>query len=760
MNRIFHKRIKKKRTGLFWRTLVSYAIVLLLPILICSFYYFHSYHALKERNRTNQHLILENFAEQINSAFRDAVNLGSHLQLNKYVAALSNNKSTMNSTPPMDRYYLKKDLASLQVSNSLIQRINLYFPGSEYVVNSASTFSTTLFPFMESKSYSLSGNDWASILDGLQTERILCYGAGDKNFITVAEALLTDISGQPLSILAIQIDKKNLQNRLQNSLLLESPCSFALISGDGPLLSTGTSDIRLSGLPFEELAAAGPESSVYEIQAEEELIIDYYPLQIPGTALISVTKKADYQAQTAQLLKLMLLTILFCVLIGIVVIMYYSRKNYEPVSQILQFIKDTDESMEPEKNEFHFIMKILSQSRNEIERQRKLLKNNYMQKIFSGEIVFDQIPEQVAEQFSLNLTYSSVCVVLFHVDKTGSFNEPDNVLDLTTFTVENVFQELLSERFPDTWFSNRGAKISVLIHIPEQTAHPLEQIEQLTRQLLEFLKDSFQLSLRAGISSIQQQKEIPDAYLQADTALEYQRLFETGSICCYETIPQKQLIGSIPLNTSEYVINLVVAGNQAQITDYFRMLDKNMEKCILSWADAQSCFYFFYQATAKLQLYCQTHYGLQLDALAFLDEDFFSQSLPKALARTQQAYLAASEELAEKSKNPSYDHWGKDICRFIENNYFDANINLNTVAEYFHISPAYLSKKFRDQYQKSLIDYLYEVRISNSVALLKETDLKIADIAQMTGFVDSNAFIRIFKKLKGTTPGKYKGSGN
>ena len=52
------------------------------------------------------------------------------------------------------------------------------------------------------------------------------------------------------------------------------------------------------------------------------------------------------------------------------------------------------------------------------------------------------------------------------------------------------------------------------------------------------------------------------------------------------------------------------------------------------------------------------------------------------------------------------------------------------------------------------------MRISNSVALLKETDLKIADIAQMTGFVDSNAFIRIFKKLKGTTPGKYKGSGN
>lgn len=206
-------------------------------------------------------------------------------------------------------------------------------------------------------------------------------------------------------------------------------------------------------------------------------------------------------------------------------------------------------------------------------------------------------------------------------------------MDLTAFTVENVFQELLSDHFPDNYFSNRRQKISVLIHIPEEASQPLVLIEQLTGHLLGFLKDSFQLSLRAGISSLRPQKEIPDAYLQADTALEYQRLFETGNICCYETIPQKQVIGSIPLNTSDYVVNLIVSGNKAQITDYFRVLEKNMEKCVLSRADAQSCFYFFYQATAKLQLYCQTHYGLQLDALDFLDDSFFHNPCPKRFHR-------------------------------------------------------------------------------------------------------------------------------
>ncbi|MCM1027888.1 MAG: helix-turn-helix transcriptional regulator [Roseburia sp.] len=71
------------------------------------------------------------------------------------------------------------------------------------------------------------------------------------------------------------------------------------------------------------------------------------------------------------------------------------------------------------------------------------------------------------------------------------------------------------------------------------------------------------------------------------------------------------------------------------------------------------------------------------------------------------------------------------------------------------ISSSYLSKRFREQYQKSVVDYLYEVRIASSLPLLANPDLKIADVAQMTGFVDSNAFIRIFKKLKGITPGKY-----
>lgn len=754
-----HTDYKKKKTGLFWRTLISYISVLLLPIIICSFYYFHSYNALKERTVASQHLMLENSGEQINSVYRDAITLGSHLQLNKYVIALANSKSTLGSSPVMDRYYLKKDLAALQISNAIIQRINLYFPDSGYIVNPVSTFEKSLLPAMEPKSNTMTDGDWEAVLSALQENRIICHANKEKNFIVIARNLLTDISGKPLAVLCIQIDNKSLLTRLQSRLLLEYSCAFALIDQEQLLLSAGSKDDSLSTLPAAKIAsyfADTPNASFYETDYQGKVVIDYYPLQIPGTALISITEKKEYQAQMTRLLEIMLLTILFCIITGLAVIMYYSRKNYEPVSRILQFIGDTDEIIGPGKNEYHLIMKILAENRNEIARQKMMLKNNYLQKIFSGEIEFSQIPAQVAEQFSFNISFSTVCVVLLSVEGTGSLSEPEGLPGLAAFTIENVFQELLSPQFKESHFGIRKGKISVLIPISNQADRPLAQIEQLTEKLLEFLSDAFQLSLRAGISSLQPQDKIPEACLQADTALEYQRLFETGRICLYEMIPQKQIIGSIPLNTSEYILNLVTAGNQAQITEYFSNIEKNLEKCELSWADAKSCYYFFYQATVKLRLYCQTHYGLQPESLSFLDESFFSQSLPRALSQTCQAYLAVFEEIAESCKNPSYGQWGKDICRFIDNNYFDANLNLNTIAAHFQLSPSYLSKKFREQYQKSVIDYLYEVRIANAVSLLNETDLKIADIAQMTGFADSNAFIRIFKKLKGTTPGKYK----
>ncbi|MDO5518192.1 MAG: hypothetical protein Q4F66_11595, partial [Clostridium sp.] len=712
------KNPRGKISSLFFKSLISYATILLLPILICSFYYVHSYNNAKERNHINQHLILEYFGEQVNTIFQDAINLGSHLQLNNYVVALSNNKNTLNSSPIMYRYYLQKYLASLQISNASIKQINIYFPHDDYIVTPASTYKKSLLPYMESTNHILTEKDWDSIITKLQSNKIICYSSEDKNFITISQTLLADTSGSPLSILSIQIDKSVLLDHMQNKLVSTYPCSFSLINKDGLLLTTNTSETSISALPFTTILdyfESHSNSSPYELNTDSKLIIDYYPVKLADTALITVSKKSEYLAQTTQLLEFMILTILFCIVIGIIFIIYYSRKDYKPISEILHFIEGTGKELDPHKNEYHLIMQMLAQNHDEIEKHRELLKNNYMQKIFSGEIAFSQIPEAVAKQFAFDLPFSSVCIVLLSIDHMDSVDLLSNPSNLTTFIIKNTFQELLSEKFPDAYFCINKNKIIVCINIPEQTPQSLLSIQRLTEQLILFLSDTFKLSLRSGISSIDDKESIPNAYLQASTALEYQGLFETKKVCQYNDIPQKQVIGSISLNTSEYIINLIAANNRVQILEYFTTIKAELDRSNLSCTDAVSCFYFFYQATAKLQLYCQVHYGLQIEALDFLSESFFSQPLSTALSQIRDAYLKTCDEIAAKSETTPNVLWGENICRFIDDNYFDPNMNLNTIAQHFDISPAYLSKKFKEQYQKSIIDYLYEIRISHAL---------------------------------------------
>jgi len=54
------------------------------------------------------------------------------------------------------------------------------------------------------------------------------------------------------------------------------------------------------------------------------------------------------------------------------------------------------------------------------------------------------------------------------------------------------------------------------------------------------------------------------------------------------------------------------------------------------------------------------------------------------------------------------------------------------------------------------VDYLIHYRIEQAKRLLRETDESVTNIAFMTGFHNSAYFGKMFKKLTGMTPGKFR----
>ena len=72
------------------------------------------------------------------------------------------------------------------------------------------------------------------------------------------------------------------------------------------------------------------------------------------------------------------------------------------------------------------------------------------------------------------------------------------------------------------------------------------------------------------------------------------------------------------------------------------------------------------------------------------------------------------------------------------------------------LSPNYLSKLFQESVGVGFREQLNRIRIEESKQLLLNTDYSLADIALAMGFVDQSYFCKVFKRIVGLTPGKFR----
>lgn len=91
---------------------------------------------------------------------------------------------------------------------------------------------------------------------------------------------------------------------------------------------------------------------------------------------------------------------------------------------------------------------------------------------------------------------------------------------------------------------------------------------------------------------------------------------------------------------------------------------------------------------------------------------------------------------------------------YIQEHYMDY-ISLDSCADYTGTSPFLLSKSFKRVTGHNFIDYLTELRLEKAKELLRDTDLKMNDVAQLVGYQQSY-FNRIFKKQEDITPTRYR----
>lgn len=95
------------------------------------------------------------------------------------------------------------------------------------------------------------------------------------------------------------------------------------------------------------------------------------------------------------------------------------------------------------------------------------------------------------------------------------------------------------------------------------------------------------------------------------------------------------------------------------------------------------------------------------------------------------------------------------VVRYIKNNY-TSKITLDNVASEVFLSKSYLSKVFKDEMNMNITYYINILKIEKSKSLLLDNKMSLVEISNAIGFTDQSYFTKVFKKIVGISPGKYR----
>ncbi len=162
------------------------------------------------------------------------------------------------------------------------------------------------------------------------------------------------------------------------------------------------------------------------------------------------------------------------------------------------------------------------------------------------------------------------------------------------------------------------------------------------------------------------------------------------------------------------------------------------------------------------QNFSYVYRAIKLDVIDYLLKPFMQEDLERCINKVKvKLHLVEKDEL-DLNGDTAYDIKFKNsliqqAVQYVKQHYKEEITN-TSVAEHLNISDAYFCRTFKKETGYTFGQYLAHYRIHIASKLLRNSDMRINEVALACGINDSNYFSQIFKKIKGLSPKDYQSS--
>ncbi len=98
----------------------------------------------------------------------------------------------------------------------------------------------------------------------------------------------------------------------------------------------------------------------------------------------------------------------------------------------------------------------------------------------------------------------------------------------------------------------------------------------------------------------------------------------------------------------------------------------------------------------------------------------------------------------------------KEVLNYIDTNYRDPELSLNSIAQNFELNHTYVSNTFKKEFGYNILELIQIRRITEAKYLLENTKLSVSEIAYKVGYYSYRTLSNIFKRLEKMTPTEFR----
>jgi len=404
-----------------------------------------------------------------------------------------------------------------------------------------------------------------------------------------------------------------------------------------------------------------------------------------------------------------------------------------------------------------------AQLKKVINRSLPALREKFFSDLIKGELD----PKKIIEQLNfLQLTPSGEFfgVITANLDNYKNLTETITIeeLQLFKFHLMKMVKNILKSKVEFCFcFINKPHEIVVIYSLNQ-----LERTEEIYQNLL-FTQEKFSaiynLTFSAGIGGIYQEfSSIKTSYQEANLALDFKMWTGTNALIPYTDLETSQTGRLLYSEEHEFFTSALRQGNlekaEVLIEKVFTTLKSHeylyLTKSLLHLTVLDLVNHIIrtlLEFGGKVEV-IEEIFGVGFNPLEEVDRYETLDALEKWVKNlTSQASAFINHHKQEIGK-----HFVEKARQYLEDNFTRPELNLNAVAEHVYVSSCYLSHLFKEVTGNNVTEYLNRVRIKKAKQLLKDTNLKIYEIADQVGFRDSHYFGIVFKKMIGLSPGEYR----